>query len=91
MASFGVYLDSISLPIVQRVLVGLGFGTVTYVGLQAAFDSLKNIVITNYNSIPSTMASLFYLAGFNYSLGIILSAYTMRISMIAVKKFAQVQ
>lgn len=90
MASFGVYLDSVSLPIVQRVLAGLGFGTVTYIGLQAAFDALKNIIVTNYNSIPSTMASLFYLAGFNYSVGLILAAYSMRLTMIAVKKFAQI-
>ena len=86
MSSFGVYLDSVSLPIVQKVLVGLGFGTVTYVGLQAGFNTLQQIVISNMGSVAASMGSLFFMAGFNTSIGLVLSAGSMRIAMIATKK-----
>lgn len=86
MASLGVYLDSISLPLVQKVLVGLGIGTVTYVGLQAAFNQIQTLIISNYNSVAAQIGALFFLAGFDYSVGLVLAAYAMRVSMVAVKK-----
>jgi hypothetical protein len=87
MSSFGVYLDSVSLPIVQKVLVGLGFGTITYVGLQAGFDALQSLVVTNMGAVSASMGALFYMAGFNTSIGIVLSAGSMRLAMVAIKKF----
>lgn len=87
MASFGVYLDSISLPLVQKVCVGLGFGTVTYVGVSEVFNGIQGTLTANYNALPSQIAALFYLAGFNVSLGMILAAWSMRVSMIVLKKF----
>lgn len=86
MASLGAYLDSISLPLVQKVLVGLGIGTVTYVGLQAAFNQMQSLIISNYNSVSAQIGALFFLAGFDYALGLVLAAYAMRVSMVAVKK-----
>lgn len=86
MASFGVYLDSVSLPIVQRVLAGLGMGIVTYTGLQAAFNTLQGYVVNNLNTLSGTAGALFYLAGFGTAIGIILAAISMRVTMTAVKK-----
>lgn len=86
MASYGLYLNSIATPLVKNVLVGLGFGVVTYTGLQAAFSTLQSLVVNNLNSLPAQVASLMYLAGFNYSIGLILSACSMRLAMTAVKK-----
>ena len=87
MASFGVYLDSVALPIAQKVLVGLGFGVVTYVGLQAGFNSLESMFQSNMSGIPSGMAALLYLGGFNQGAGVVLAALTARLSMVALKKF----
>lgn len=87
MANFGVYLDSISLPLVQKVLVGLGIGVVTYTGLQAGFNSAQTLIQNNFNGLLPQIAALFYLAGFNYAIGLILSAMSMRVAMTAVKKF----
>lgn len=86
MASFGVYLDSVSLPIVTRVLTGLGFGVVTYAGLQAAFNSMQGYVVNSLNTLTGTAAALFYLAGFPTAIGLVLAAASMRVSMISVKK-----
>lgn len=90
MSSFGQYLDSVSLPIVQKVLVGLGFGTITYVGLQTGFDTLKLYLTTSFDGFIPSLASIFFLGGFNTAFGIILSASSMRIAMIAVKRFGLV-
>lgn len=86
MASVGVYLDSVSLPIVTRVLSGLGFGVVTYVGLQATFNSLQGYVVNSLNTLSGSAAALFYLAGFPTAIGIVLSAAVMKVTMISVKK-----
>ncbi len=86
MASFGVYLDSVSLPIVTRVMAGLGFGVVTYAGLQAAFNSLQGYVVNSLNTLSGSTAALFYLAGFPTAIGIVLSAAAMKVTMISVKK-----
>lgn len=87
MSNLGAYYDSISLPIVQKVLAGLGFGTVTYIGLQAAFNALQGLVVSNINSLSGATAALFYLAGFPQAIGIVLAAAAMRVSMIAVRRF----
>lgn len=87
MASFGVYLDSITLPIVQKTMVGLGFGTVTYLGVSTLFDGVQSTLVSNYNSLPSQIAALFYLAGFNVSLGMVLAAWSVYASLIVLKKF----
>lgn len=87
MASFGVYLDSIALPIVQKVLVGLGFGTVTYIGVSALFTSMQSTLVGHYNTLPSQVAALFYLAGFNTSIGMVLAAWSTYASMLVLKKF----
>jgi hypothetical protein len=90
MSSFGVYINSVASPIVQNVLVSLGFGTVTYAGLQTVFNGIQTQILGQMNTLPTQIAALFYLAGFNYAVGLVLAAWAMRISMTAMKRFVQV-
>jgi hypothetical protein len=87
MSSFGQYLDSVSLPIVTNVLVGLGVGTLTFTGATALLNSAVASVNANFSLLPSQIASLLALAGFPPALGLVLGAYSMRLSMVAMKKF----
>jgi hypothetical protein len=87
MSSLGLYLDSVALPIVRKVLVGLGFGTVTYLGLQAAFDQAQAAIQANFSGMIPQIAALVYLAGFNQAVGMVLAALSAKIGLIAVKKF----
>ena len=76
--------------IVKKVLIALSIGTLTYVGLQAAFDSMQANVISNYGSISGTALQLANLAGVNASIGILLGALAARISMFVVTKYSSI-
>lgn len=85
MSSFGLYLASVSAPIAQRVLVGLGFGVVTYVGLDVVMTQIKDGVLANLGLIPADSYALLSLCGFPTAVGIVLGALTCRFSMIQLK------
>jgi hypothetical protein len=90
MASFGAYLDSVSLPIVKNVLFGLGIGTVTYTGLDVLFNNLQSLIVNNLNSLSGATAALFYLAGGFQCVGLVLAGYSAKMSMMIYKKFVAV-
>lgn len=83
------FIVSIIGPIAKRVLIALGIGTLTYVGLDAAFDAAKAAVISNYGQMSADVLNVVSLAGFGQAFGIILGAIAGRLAMIAVSKFAK--
>ncbi|OGS94419.1 MAG: hypothetical protein A3H31_01620 [Gallionellales bacterium RIFCSPLOWO2_02_FULL_57_47] len=87
---FGAFLAASIGPIVTRVLLALGLGTVTYVGLQAAFDSARNLVISNYGQMHGAAMQLADLAGVGQTIGILLGAMAARIGMVALSKIGRV-
>lgn len=90
MASFGVYLASISAPIAKRVLVGLGIGVVSYVGLDAVFNQILVNAQSNWSAIPSGVANMMAIVGINDAIGIVFGALTTRLAMIQLKKLGVV-
>lgn len=88
MSSYGLYLASVATPIAQRVLTGLGFGVISYVGLNALFQSIQQQIITAWGQIPMTALSLLSMSGVSQAIGIILSAIAARIAMMQLKKLA---
>lgn len=91
MSSFGLYLASVSTPIAQRVLTGLGFGVVTYVGLQAVMTEIQNNVLSHWGGIPPISMQLLSLAGVPDVIGILLGAFAARFSMMQLKSLSQIQ
>lgn len=86
MSSFGLYLASVAAPIAQRVLIGLGVGTITYIGLDAAFTSVKNSVVSNWGAIPQGALAVLSVSGVSQAVGIILGALSARLVMIQIKR-----
>lgn len=91
MSSFGLYLASVSTPIVQRVLTGLGFGVVSYVGLDAVFQSVQTNVVNQWGLIPAAAAGMLGLSGVPTAMGIILGALACRFSMLQLKNLGMIQ
>ena len=85
MSSFGLYLASVSTPIAQRVLTGLGFGVVTYVGLDLVMTEIQAGVLGYWAMIPPTASMLLGLAGVPTAMGIVLGAFVTRFSMLQLK------
>lgn len=80
MATLWTFLLSAALPLVLRVLAGLGIGWVTFTGFQSAFDALKQHFLDSYSGIPGTIAQLFGLAGIPDAFSMILGAIAVRSS-----------
>ncbi len=91
MASFGVYLASVSVPIAQRVLTGLGIGVITYVGLDAVMTTVKDQVIANWGMMPMGVLTLLTMSGVSQGVGIILGALAARFSMLQLSALGKVQ
>lgn len=89
-SSFGVYLTSISVPIVKRVFLALGIGVVTFIGLDVVFNQILQSAQSSWGAIPSAVAGMMGLAGIPDAIGIIFGALTTRLSMIQLKQLAQV-
>ena len=76
--------------IVKRALVALGIGTITYVGLQAAFDAVVTAITANYGAMAGASAQLADLAGVGAALGILLGAISARIGISIVSTFTRI-
>lgn len=90
MSSFGLYFASISVPIAQRVLAGLGMGVVTYTGLSLVLSQIQSYVLLNYGLIPSAAAQIMALAGVPQVIGIVLGALVTRFSMLQLKSLSMI-
>ena len=85
MADFGAYLLSISVPIAQRVLTGLGFGVVTYVGYEAAVTAARDAVIAYWGGIAPAPLAIISMVGVGEAVGIVLAAVATRAAMVQLK------
>lgn len=86
MADFGIYLSAISTPIAKRVLSGLGFGVVSYIGFDALVTNVQNQVISNLGLLAAAPLGVFNLAGGSTVLGIVLGAFATRVTMYITKR-----
>lgn len=91
MASFGVYLASISVPIAKRVLSGLGVGVVSYVGLDFVLSQVRDNVISQWGAMPPAVIQLLSIYGVNQAIGIILGAFAARYTMLQLSALGRVQ
>lgn len=78
---FGTFILSLVTPLLGRILFSLGFSVVTIAGMTAAITSVRNMFITQVNSMPADMLNLFLYAGGGVGFGMIMGAVTTRISI----------
>lgn len=72
---------------IVKFLFALGFGLATYVGLEGAFDSLKDYFHQGYYSMPVKAVALAEVGGFKQGINIMFSCISIRITMFAADKF----
>lgn len=81
--SIATFLLNIAGPLVMRVLVTLGMGTVTFTGVTAAMNTLIGEAQSTWSSLPTDVLAFASIAGVPQALGIICGAYTSRVAMWA--------
>lgn len=77
--------------IVIKVMGALGIGFAVYKGYDVLLNSLIDYVKDRWGGLPSDIASILALAGFNEAISIILSAITIRMGIDFVGKLVTIQ
>lgn len=78
---FGTFILSLVTPLLGRILFSLGFSVVTIAGMTAAVTQVRDMFITQVNSMPADMLNLFLFAGGGVGFGMIMGAITTRIAI----------
>jgi hypothetical protein len=84
--SLALFLRSIAWPIVVNVLISMGMGTVTYIGLQAAFNQLVSAAKSSFSGVAVEILQILALAGFFTAMSIVVGAMVTRLSLVVTKK-----
>jgi hypothetical protein len=80
-AAVGGVLINITASIVGRVLVALGLGVATYVGVDVALNFLKSEALVWINQLPANLIAMLALMKIGVSLNIIFSATVARMAI----------
>ena len=86
----GAFLSSSIGALAKKALTAIGLGTITYAGLQAAFDAAQAQVVANYGAMPAAALQLSDLAGVGQAIGILLGALAARVGMVALSHIGRV-
>lgn len=73
-------------PFALQALVGVGFGTVTYVGLTAAINAAISAAQGSLNGLTGDVSAILAMAGFFQALGIIAGGLTASVALVSLKK-----
>lgn len=86
MPQLALFLLSLVKPLISRILLALGIGLVSVVGINTAIDQIKNTLVNSIGGLPADVLGLFILAGMGQALGIITGAITTKILIVQATK-----
>lgn len=89
MALAGV-LVALAGPIARQVLLSLGIGVLTFVGLDAAVSAGLSAAQNHLGQIPASAAQVLARAGMFTAFSIIAGGITAGVSMVALKRFGKI-
>lgn len=84
---WGTWLIAMVAPIVKRVLLALGIGVATYVGMDAALGSALSAAKSAWGGLGADVAAFMAMAGVNTAASILAGALTARVALEVVKRF----
>lgn len=87
MGSIAAWLGALAWPLVSRVIMALGIGTVTYVGLNAAITGALGAAKGALGGLGGELGGLIALSGFFEAMSITAGAAVACIAFTAAKKF----
>lgn len=90
MGNIAAFLLALCIPLVKKVLVGLGVGIVTYAGLTAIGNQITSAIQASWGDMGSSTLAILYLGGAPQSVGIVLGSISGRIAFISLGKIGRV-
>ena len=79
------FLVDIAKPLAAKALVGLGFGTVTYVGLTAALNAAVSAAQGAVSGLTGDIAAILAIGGFFEAFGIIAGGLVASVTLVSLK------
>jgi hypothetical protein len=79
----GGLLASLAASIVARVLISLGIGVVSYIGMGAVLDFMFGEITAAVNTLPATVLHLAALMKLDVAINIIMGAVNARLGMVS--------
>lgn len=80
------FLSTVGAPLVKKVLVALGIGAVSMIGLTVVVSSAKAFMMQQMSGIPADVAQLLGLMKVDVAMNIMISAVTTRMTIAGVNK-----
>jgi hypothetical protein len=87
---FAAFLMALVAPLARQILVSLGIGLITFVGMDAAIGGALSAAKSSLSGLPAAVTSVLALAGFFTAFSIIAGAMVARVSLMSLKKFGRV-
>lgn len=82
LAFFKVFLSAAVLgPLLKRILVALGIGAVSYVGVLVVVTQLTDAIASNYSGLPADVIQILRIAKIPNALNIIISAFVTALTV----------
>jgi len=88
--TLSAWLLSIAVPVVKKVLVALGIGSVTYAGLSLVGGSIQANIVSYWGAVGGATLQIASLGGIPEAIGIILGACNARLAMMAYGRLGKV-
>ena len=86
----GAFLEAFALPIVRKVLGGLGLGVLVFTVISTSLNFLITLAQTHYGGITSFAASIIGLTGFGDAFGIVAGALSFKAILASGKRIGVV-
>jgi hypothetical protein len=80
------WLAALAPTLARQVLLALGFGFVTYVGLDLAITGAMNAAKGSLGTMGAFPAAIIAMSGMNTAMGIVAGAVVTRLSFVQLKK-----
>lgn len=86
----GAFLMALAGPLARQVLVALGIGLVTFVGLDVAVAAALSAAKANLGQMPAAVAAILSRGGIFTAMSVIAGGITARMSMMVLKQLGRV-
>ncbi|MGT2454101.1 DUF2523 family protein [Cupriavidus basilensis] len=86
----GAFLMAIAGPLARQVLVALGIGLITFVGLDTAVGAALAAAKGTLATIPASVAAILARGGIFTAMSILAGGITARVSLMVLKRMGRV-
>lgn len=83
--NLATWLLSMMQPLIAKILVTLGFGVVSIVGMDAVLSGLKTTLVSNINSMPVVWLDFALYLWIGKGIGIIFGACTTKLMLWSIQ------